>query len=209
MAHRGAMRPEKQNRSEQALWMLMLSGDLPMSFGSPISPFDPDGQDWWSKGSSGLAQQISCVGRFLHDLRTQLRFGALSRAPLRLIRFQIKETCADCDWVARDPDSWDADLSRDIGKRHSSLQALKDAIDIRSLLFGAMPDLATARLRVYSASAAHSPELIIIGNVRRHDSAFRGTHSLAMRAKLVGLRFCLENDLLCPLSREEKFGFGD
>jgi hypothetical protein len=187
----------------------MLSGDFSMSFGSPISPFDPDGQDWWSKGSSGLAQQINCVGRFLQDLRTQLRFGALSRAPLQLVRFQIKEASADCDWVARDPDSWDADLSRDIGRRHSSLQALKDAIDIRSLLFEAMPDLVTARLRVYRTAPVHSRELIIIGNVRRNDSAFRATHSLAMRAKLVGLRFCLENDLLCPLPREEKFGFGD
>jgi hypothetical protein len=180
-----------------------------MSFSSPISPFDPDGQDWWSKGSSGLTQQISWVGRFLRDLHTQLRFGTLSRAPLRLIRFEIKETSAECDWIARDPDSWDADLSRDIGRRHASLQALKDAIDIRSLLFVAMPHLATARLRIYRDTLAHSRELIIIGNVRRQDSAFQGTHSLAMRAKLVGLRFCLENDLLSRLSREETFGFGD
>ena len=100
-----------------------------MSFGSPISPFDPDGQDWWSKGSSGLTQQISGVGRFLRDLRTQLRFGALSRAPLQLIRFEINQTSAECDWIARDPDRWDADLSRDIGRRHASLQALKDTID--------------------------------------------------------------------------------
>ena len=100
-----------------------------MSFGSPISPFDPNGQDWWSKGSSGLTQQISGVGRFLHDLRTQLRFGTLSRAPLQLIRFEMKETSAECDWVARDPDCWDADLPRDIGRRHASLQALKDTID--------------------------------------------------------------------------------
>ena len=180
-----------------------------MSFGSPISPFDPDGQDWWSKGSSGLTQQISGVGRFLRDLRTQLRFGALSRAPLQLIRFEIKDASAECDWIARDPDRWDADLSRDIGRRHASLQALKDAIDIRSLLFVAMPDLVMARMRVYRETPAHARELIIVGNVRRQDSPFRGTHSLAMRAKLVGLRFSLENDFLRRLSREDTFGFGD
>jgi hypothetical protein len=180
-----------------------------MSFGSPISPFDPDGQDWWSKGSSGLAQQISGVSRFLREFRIQLRFGALSRAPLRLLRFQMNEDTAECDLIARDPDSWDADLSRKIGRRHASLQALKDAIDIRSLLFVAMPDLATARLRVYRETSARLRELIIVGNVRRHDSAFRGTHSLAMRAKLVGLRFSLENDLLCRLSLEDTFGFRD
>jgi hypothetical protein len=180
-----------------------------MSFGSPISPFDPDGQDWWSKDGSGLTHQISGVSRFLRDLRIQLRFGTLSRAPLRLIRLEMKEASAECDWIARDPDRWDMDLSRDIGKRHASLQALKDTIDIRSLLFVAMPDLATARVRVYREAAAHSRELIIIGSVRRQDNSFRGIHSLAMRAKLVGLRFCLENDLLSRLSREETFGFGD
>ena len=179
-----------------------------MSFGSPISPFDPDGQDWWSKGSSGLTQQIGGVSRFLRDFRSQLRFGTISRAPLRLIRFEIKETAAECDWIARDPDSWDADLAREIGRRHASLQALKDTIDIRSLLFVAMPDLLTARVRVYRESS-HSRELIIIGRVRRQDNSFRGIHSLAMRAKLVGLRFCLENDLLKRLSREETFGIGD
>jgi hypothetical protein len=180
-----------------------------MSFGSPISPFDPDGEDWWSKGSSGLTRQISGVSHFLHDLRTQIRFGTLSRAPIRLIRFQIKEDTAECDWMARHQDPWDADLSREIGRRHASLQALKDAIDVRSLLFIALPDLAAARLRVYRDSTARKRELIITGNVRRKDSAFRSIHSLAMRAKLVGLRFCLENGYLCRLSREDKFGFGD
>lgn len=180
-----------------------------MSFGSPISPLDPDGEDWWSKGSSGLTQQISGVGHFLRNLRTKLRFGLLSREPLRLIRFQIKQDAAECEWIARNQDAWDEDLSREIGRRHASLQALKDAIDIRSMLFEVLPDLSTARLRVYRESVAHSRDLIIFGNVRRHDGAFRSTHSLAMRAKLIGLRFCLENDLLCRLPREEKFGFGD
>lgn len=180
-----------------------------MSFGSPISPFDPDGKNWWSKGSSGLARQISGVGHFIRDFGFQLRFGALSRAPLHLLRFQIKEHVGECDLIARDPDLWDADLSREIGRRHASLQALKDAIDIRSLLFVTIPEIAMARLRVYRQTSAHTRELIIIGNIRRQDSAFRGTHSLAMRAKLVGLRFHLENDLLCRLSREEAFGFSD
>jgi hypothetical protein len=180
-----------------------------MSFGSPISPLDPDGQEWWSKGSSGLTSHISSVSRFLRDLRTQLRFGTLSRAPLRLIRFELTQDSAACDWIARNADWWDEDLAREIGRRHASLQALKDTIDIRSLLFASIPDLVTARLRVYRESAVHSRELIIIGNVRRQDDSFRGIHSLAMRAKLVGLRFSLENNLLKRLSREETFGVGD
>ena len=188
---------------------LTFSGVISMPFGSPISPLDHDGEDWWSKGSSGLAQQISGAGHFLRNLRTKLRFGLLSREPLRLIRCQIKDDTADCEWIARNQDVWDDDLSREIGRRHASLQALKDAIDIRSMLFEVLPDLATARLRVYREPISHPRELIIAGNVRRDDGAFLSTHSLVMRAKLVGFRFCLENESLCRLPREEKFSFGD
>src|SRR3954470_25017141 len=106
-----------------------------MSSGSPISPLNPEGKDWRSEGSSGLTQQISGVGHFLRSLRTRLRFGLLTREPLRLIQFQIKEDAAECAWIARNQDAWDEGLSREIGRRHASLQALKDAIEIRSMLF--------------------------------------------------------------------------
>jgi hypothetical protein len=180
-----------------------------MSFGSPISPFDPGGDDWWLKGSSGLAKQLCFVSHFLRDFRVYLRFGYLTRAPLRLLRFQVKECFAECDWIARAPDPWDADLLGEIGKRHAAMQALKDAIDTRSLLFATLPDLTSARLRVYRDSPVHSRELIIVGNVRRNEGSFRGVHSLAMRAKLIGFRFSLEDDFLCRLSRDESLCTGD
>jgi hypothetical protein len=180
-----------------------------MSFGSPISPFDPNGDNWWSKGSSGLTQQLCRVGHFLRDFRVHLQFGTLTRAPIRLVRFQVKESFAECDWIARVQDPWDVDLPQNIGRRHATLQALKDAIDIRSLLFSTLPDINSARLRVYRESPAHLRELIIVGNVRRNESSFRSVHSLAMRAKLIGFRFCLENDFLCRLAREEQLCTGD
>ena len=179
-----------------------------MSFGSPISPFDPDGQDWWTKGCSGLTKQICGVSHFLRHFKHCLRFGHLSRAPLHPLRLQIKDNSAECDWLARTQDPWDYDLNREIGRRHASLQALKDAIEIRSLLFHALPGLATARLRAYR-DTAHSRELIIVGSVRRHEGGFRSVHSLAMRAKLVGFRFYMENGLLCRLTRDEQFASGD
>lgn len=179
-----------------------------MSFGSP-SPFDPDGANWWSKGSPGLTKRICGVSHLLSDIRTLLRFGTLSRAPLRLLRLLIHENSVECEWIARYQDPWDADLSRDIGRRHSSLQALKDAIDVRSLLFISFPDLATARLRVYRETVAHPRELIILGSVRRQDNTFRSVHSLAMRAKLVGFQFRLDNDHLCGLDGEEYRECGD
>jgi hypothetical protein len=180
-----------------------------MAFGSPISPFDPDGSDWWSKGSSGLTQQICGVSHFLRNLQTQLRFGNLTRAPLQLLNFQIKDTTAECEWISRLQDPWDAQLSPEIGRRHASLQALKDAIDVRSLLFASLPGLKSARLRAYRESVSSIRELIISGNVQRHDRAFRGVHSLAMRSKLLGFRFCLEDHDLCRLSRDEQLGMGD
>lgn len=180
-----------------------------MSFRSPIPPFDADDDAWWCKGSSGLTQPFCGVSHFFLALRLQLRFGELSRAPLRLIRLQIKDTYAECDWIARSQDPWDVDLAREIGQRHASLQALKDAIDIRSLLFTAVPQVKAARLRVYRENDTRSRELIIAGNLRRRDGTFRQVHSLAMRAKLTGLRFRLENGQLNRLPLEEQFGFGD
>ncbi len=175
-----------------------------MSFASPISPFDPAGEAWWSKGSSGLAKQLCDAGLFLRQFRIHLRFGELTRAPLRLLRFEINDNRAECDWVARHQDPWDAGLSPDIGRRHASLQALKDAIDIRSLLFAELPYIDTARLRTYRESLRHPREVIITGNVRRQDSTYRSVHSLAMRAKLIGLRFSMEDGTLCRLSRDEQ-----
>jgi hypothetical protein len=180
-----------------------------MSFASPIPPFDPNKHDRWSKGSSGLAQQFCGVSRFLREFKTQLRFGRLSRSPLRLARFLIAENEAECDWIARDQDLWDADLSHDIGRRHASLQALRDAIDIRALLFTSLPELGRARFRVFRESHNHSRELIIIGNVRSDESSHRGVHSLVMRAKLVGLRFEMDDGFLRRLPRDEQFGSGD
>ena len=72
-----------------------------------------------------------------------------------------------------------------------------------------MPELSRARVRFYRASYNQLRELIIVGNLRSHDSSHRRVHSLAMRAKLIGLRFELDNGFLRRLPREEQFGFGD
>jgi len=179
-----------------------------MSF-APIPPFDPDQQERWSEGSSGLTQQFCGVSHFVRDFRTQLRFGRLSRSPILLERLLIKQGTAECDCIAREPDPWDVDLAREIGRRHAALQALRDAIDIRALLFASLPGLNNARLRLYRISQHRSRELIIVGNLRNRESSHRSVHSLAMRAKLVGLRFDLDDGLLRRLPREEQFGFCD
>ncbi len=169
-----------------------------MSTTFPISPFDPENENWWTKGTSRLAKRISDVSLFMHGLRAQLRFGDLTRAPLHMLRLQLKERVAECDWLARMPDPWDAGLRLEIGQRHASLQALRDAVDVRSLMFEMLPNVDAAYLRIYRETQVHTRELIIAGYVQRGTISFRRIHSVAMRAKLLGFRFSLENDVLRP-----------
>jgi hypothetical protein len=157
--------------------------------------------------TKSLTMQLYGIGYFIRTIGVQLRFGRLSRAPLKLLRLELRGDAAECDWVARPADPWDADLPHPVGDRHASAQALEDAIAVRDLIFGALPAVNSAALRVYRGSAGTAPELIIEGKVAREHSAARSIRSLAMRAKLCGLRFWLEDGILeasrseeCPMS---------
>lgn len=177
-----------------------------MSSSVPISPFDPDSKSRCSKGTSKLATRISDVGFFLRALRVQMRFGELTRASLRLIRFEMNENEVRCDWIARPADPWDADLRPEIGRRHASLQAIRDAVDVRQLLFEILPDINRVHVRVYRESASRGREVIISGQVHRNTPSFRTIRSLPMRAKLLGFRFSLEDEILCGKILEEPRG---
>jgi hypothetical protein len=150
-----------------------------------------------------LMKQFYDISYFFRTLGAQLRFGRLSRAPLRLLRLELRESAAECDWVARPADPWDADLPRPVGDRHASAQALEDAIVVRDLLFGALQGVNAAVFRVYRESPGTDPELIIAGTVAREQSAARSIRSLAMRAKLLGLQFGLKDGILEALRSEE------
>jgi len=107
------------------------------------------------------------IADFVRAVRRQMQFGKLTRAPIRLLRLEWRGEVADCDWMARPADRWDADLSANVRDEHVSLQALQDAIDVRELLFAALPDVETASLRVFRQSAGGSMDLIIVGMVTR------------------------------------------
>jgi hypothetical protein len=140
------------------------------------------------------------LGYFVRAMRREMRFGELSRAPLRLLSLEWRSDSIKCEWMARPADVWDADLSRSIRERTVTEQALKDAIAIRDLLFSVLPGITSANLRVYREG--EPPELVIAGSVTRDSPALSGIRSLAMRVKLCGLHFHLENGKLEPLLRE-------
>jgi hypothetical protein len=175
-----------------------------MSFGFATSPYDPYAESWTSEGRPRLADQFFKVGHFLHGFRVRMRFGEISRAPLRLLRLNLVGEAVKCDWLARPQDPWDEDLSPSIRERHASLQTLRDAIDVRALLFYSMPHVATADFRVYRETPNHWREMVITGCVQRNDNTSRNVHSLSMRAKVLGFRFYLEGDILRNISADEE-----
>jgi len=143
---------------------------------------------------------------FCREMRRQLRFGELSRSSLRLLRLELRGEAVECEWMSRPPDVWDAGLRPRTQNRNASLQALQDALALRDLIFSELSGAQTATLRVYRQLEGQPPELIIEGEVARHDVVPKGIKSIAMRAKLQGLRFWLDDGMLEPLQRDPRGG---
>ncbi len=141
-------------------------------------------------GGKAMVKELCGVSDFMRRLRVQVRFGRLSRSPLRLLRLELRGKFAECEWVARAPDQWDAGLPQHIGERNASLQALEDSLAVRDLLFCALPNLSSALFRVYRQTIHARLELIVIGTVDREEASVQ-SESLVMRAKLSGLRFSM------------------
>jgi hypothetical protein len=171
-----------------------------MPFASDVFLSDPFSENWTLETKGGLAKQLYRVSQFVQGLRFQMRFGELSRAPIRLLRLEVVDKIVACDWLARSLDPWDVDLSRSVQQRHASIQSLRDAIDVRALLFDLMPQMETAYLRAYRESQSLERELIIEGCTQRNDHAARNIHSLVMRAKILGFRFDIKGNALLGIS---------
>jgi hypothetical protein len=149
-------------------------------------------------------KQLWEFGYAARALRARMKFGEVSRAPIRFSKLEWRFEEAECHWIARQPDPWDVDLPADIRARHASLQALKDAIVVRGILFSALPEVERAELRAYRLSPTEPSELIISGAVTRDGEAVRKVASVAMRAKLLGFRFLMEDGVLEPLRVEDQ-----
>jgi hypothetical protein len=143
------------------------------------------------------------IADFVRAMHRQMRFGALSRAPLRLLRLEWRGDVAECDWMARPADEWDRDLPRQVSDANVSEQALRDAIAMRELLFDALPGVDTASLRVFRQSTDGARDLIITGTVTRGEEVPRNVPSMAMRAKLLGFQFWFQDGFLEAMPPEE------
>ena len=147
-------------------------------------------------GPALLVRQVCDVSYFLRVFTVHMRFGELSRAPLKLLRLQVTEQAAECDWLARPPDPWDEDLPPSAGARHASMQALEDAMAMRRLMLCLLPQIETAGFRVFRPAAGEQTELIIAGTITREDEVPPTVRSVAMRAKLFGFQFALDGGVL-------------
>jgi hypothetical protein len=150
-------------------------------------------------------KQLWEIVNFVRKLRVDMRFGELSRAPLQLLRLQLQGDTAECEWLARPPAACDERLPRHVRDHRASTQALLDAIALREVLFGTLPGLRSAEFRAYRRAALDEPaELIIAGTANAGDCPMPSVRSLAMRAKLCGLQFWLDDEgVLGPLLEEK------
>ena len=73
-------------------------------------------------------RQVYEVADFVRATRRRLRFGELSRAPIQILRLQLRGDFAECDWMTRPPDVWDSKLPLPARNESTSRQALADAM---------------------------------------------------------------------------------
>jgi hypothetical protein len=133
---------------------------------------------------------------FLCKARRRMRYGDLSRSSLKSLRLEWKESWAECDWLMRTADPWDSVLPAHLAGKHETLQAFRDALSLRNLIFESFPELNRAELRMFRAIQNHQPELLMTGSLQRSDEVLPRVASVAMQARLCGFRFSLTEGVL-------------
>jgi hypothetical protein len=126
---------------------------------------------------------------FLRRARRKMRYGEFSREPLELLRLEWKGNALECDWLMRPADRWDVDLPARVVEENQTLQALRDALRLRNIVFESFPRVDNAELRMFRIGADNLPELVMSGSVVRANEIFERVASVAMRARLCGFRF--------------------
>lgn len=133
---------------------------------------------------------------FLSKARRRMRFGEFSREPLQLLRLEWKGDSVECDWLMRPADQWDSDLPAHLVEEHLTLQALRDALSLRDIVFESFPAVDHAELRMFRRGVDQCPDLMMTGSVNRSNEVLERVGSVAMRARLCGFRFTLAEGVL-------------
>jgi hypothetical protein len=133
---------------------------------------------------------IRDAAAFVRGARKRLRTGEYSREPLTLLRLEWRPECVECDWLMRPADPWDADLPPRLARENETLQALRDALDLRRMIFHSFPAAMTAELRMYR-DGGDELELMMTGSVSRTNEVLERVASVVMRARLCGFHFTL------------------
>ena len=149
--------------------------------------------------------EIFQIAEFLRKVRSRLRFGERSRGQLQLMRIEVRNSDASCDWVARPVDEWDAYIPLHEAARNFTAQTLDDAIGMRNFLFGALGAVNMAELRAFRLLPGGEHELILSGTAYRDDKLPARNISLAMRAKLLGFHFTVTDGSMMRLASPDDF----
>jgi hypothetical protein len=120
--------------------------------------------------------------------------------PLQLRRCEVRRDTAECEWFMRPPDPWDIHLPPRVREEHITLQALRDALKMRELIFQAFPRVQRAELRTYRESQQEEVVLMMTGSVQRETEVSPRIVSLVMQAKWFGFRFFLDGGVLQTIS---------
>lgn len=137
------------------------------------------------------------AGKFVQGARKRLRSGTFSREPLKLLRLEWVPECVECDWLMRAGDPWDADIPTRLAREQQTLQALRDALDLRRMIFDSFPSVMRAELRMYRDGGGEDGlELMMTGSVSRTNEVLERVASVVMRARLCGFHFTLASGVL-------------
>jgi hypothetical protein len=146
-------------------------------------------------------KEIFEVAGFLDFVRMKMRYGASSREPVQLLHVEWKGDWLKCDWLMRPVDSWDEILPERLRQISRTLQALRDAIHLRKLVFEAFPTVESAELRMFRATDDHRLDLVLTGAVTRDNDVLERIPSLAMRAKMCGFQFTMSEGTFESMER--------
>jgi hypothetical protein len=130
-----------------------------------------------------------------------MRVGEHSREPVKVLRIEWRVEVVECDWLMRPADPWDTDLPPRLARENQTLQALRDALDLRMTIFQAFPSVMRAELRMFQADANNQLELMMTGSVARTNEVLERVASIVMRARLCGFQFNLASGVLQGPSR--------